>query len=187
MFRSAENHTFGTRAREVLATVAMMWFGMLLVVSFFKAVGLAFVDFKTNTPILGVGVNYWLHSHSFTLGQVLASPQEVMQLLVVMFGAPLLEEVLFRGFVCSGMASDDNGKLKPQGLFTVLAGSFIIFGLFHGHWYLSVMVQGVIGLWLARLWFRNGPSRSASYFSCVAAHSLYNISVVTTVWLMFGS
>ena len=185
MFQSAENHTFGTRAREVLATMAMMWFGMLLVVAFFKAVGLASIHFTTNTPLLGVSVNWWLHSQNITLGQALTSPFTVMQLLVIMFGAPFLEEVLFRGLVCN-LASDDRGKLRPRGVMMVLAGSFILFGFVHGYGYFSIMLQGVGGLLLARLWFRNGPSQKASYFSCVSAHSLYNISVVLVAWI-FGS
>lgn len=184
MFQSANHKTFGAHVGEVLVTFALMWICMLVVVGFFKATSLLTGDFSTNIPVLGPSINLWLQSQHFTLGQALASPYMVVGVLMTIFGAPFLEEVLFRGFVCNSMATDDHGRLKVQGLFTVLAGSFIIFGLAHGHWYFSVMLQGVGGLWLARLWFRNGPSQKSSYLSCVAAHSLYNISVVTSVWLM---
>lgn len=113
MFSSAGHKTFGAKAVEVLATVTMMWFAMLLVVSFFQAVGLVSVDFRTNTPLLGAGVNYWIQSRSLTLGQVLTSPFDVMILLMIMFGAPLLEEPLFRSLPLS-LASDSNGDLKPR-------------------------------------------------------------------------
>lgn len=182
MFQSANNNTFGAKAREVLATVALMWLSMLLVVSFFKFVGLASVDF-TSTPVLGATLNNWLDSHSLTLGEALTSPFVVIQVLIIILGAPFLEEVLFRGFFCGFLASDDSGTLKPRGVFAVLAGSFILFGLAHGHGYFSVLLQGVGGLFLARLWFRNGPNQRESYFSTVAAHSLYNISVVITTWI----
>ncbi len=181
MFKSVEHKTFWPRFGEVLVTVALAWFGMLLVASFFKVVGLASVSFNdANTPVLGFSVNYWLQSHSLTFGEALASPSAYM-VVIIIFGAPFLEEILFRGFVCN-MASDDNGHLKPRGIFTLLAGSFILFGLVHGRGYFSVLIQGVVGLFLARLWFRNGPGQKSSYFSCVAAHSLYNISVVATTW-----
>jgi membrane protease YdiL (CAAX protease family) len=158
-----------------------MWFGMLTVVSFFKAIGLASVDFGTSMPVMGATLNYWLQSHSLSLGQALTSPFVVMQVLIIIFGAPFLEEIIFRG-PCRAL-SDKEGTLKPEFLFVVLSWSFIAFGLANGYGYFSVLLQGVGGLFLARLWFRNGPSRSASYFSCVAAHSLYNISVVITTWL----
>lgn len=182
MFKSADNYTFGTRTREILATVALMWFSMLLAVSVLKVSGLASVNFSNNMPVLGVSVNYWLQSQSLTLGQALVSPFAIWQLLGIFVIAPFGEEVVFRG-ICSAVA-DEKGKLMPRFLFVIISWSFIAFGLAHGHWYFSVMVQGVGGLWLARLWFRNGPNMQASYFSCVAAHSLYNISCVTAVWLM---
>ena len=181
MFVSAEHKTFGARAVEVLATFALWWFSMQVVWHVLKFSGLNFAEIGGDTPVAGFTLNYWLHSHNLTFGQAIASPSVdvVMGTLITMFGAPFLEEVLFRGFFCS-VASDENGNLKARGLFTVLVGSFILFGLVHGHWYYSVMLQGVGGLWLARLWFRNGPSQKWSYFSCVAAHCLYNISVLAS-------
>ena len=181
MFVSAEHKTFGARAVEVLATFALWWLSMQLVVYALKLIGVGFAELGADIPVAGVSVNLYLISHNLTLGQALASPSVVVVVttLMTMFGAPFLEEALFRGFVCNA-ASDDSGVLKPRGHFTVIAGSFILFGLFHGHWYFSVMLQGVGGLWLARLWFRNGPSQKWSYFSCVAAHCLYNVSVLAT-------
>ncbi len=123
MFVSAEHKTFGARAIEVGFTVFLMWFGMLLAVSLINVTGLASIDFRTNTPLLGVSANYvWLHSNSITLGQALTEPLAVIGVLGSVLFAPLGEEILFRGFVCDNMASDRKGNLKPQGLFAVLAG-----------------------------------------------------------------
>ncbi len=186
MFRSAEHKTLGARVGEIGFTVFLMWFGMLLVVGFFQKTGMMPGDFSKNVPILGTIVNYWLQSNHTTLAESLNSPLAVAGVLGAVLFAPLVEEIIFRWLFCRGWASDHEGNILPhgKGLGIILAGSFIAFGLAHGHGYFSVMLQGVGGLWLARLWFRNGPNHWSSYFSCVAAHSLYNISVITTVWLM---
>jgi hypothetical protein len=186
MFQSADNNTFGARAREVLATFAKMWLWMLAVVIFFKIIGFAIIGSHGSMPLLGVIANYLLDSHNLTLKQALVSPFAVLGVVIVIFAAPFVEEIIFRWCVCGSLASDDSGKLKPngKGLGVVLAGSFIFFGLAHGFGYFSLMLQGVGGLLLAMLWFRNGHNTKASYFSCVAAHSLYNISVVVTEWIM---
>ena len=164
-----------------------MWLSMLLVVGFFQKTGMLPGDFSKNVPVLGVVVNYyWLHWDSTGLSEALNSPFAVAGVLGAVLFAPLLEEVVFRWLFCGSAASDNDGKILPKGkgLGVILAGSFILFGLAHGHGYFSVMLQGVGGLWLARLWFCNGTNHWSSYFSCVAAHSLYNISVIMTVWLM---
>lgn len=183
MFSSAGNNTFGSRVREVLAAVAMMWFCMLAAVALFKAIGFAKVGQLGSMPLLGVTTSYLFHSHYFTLEHASVSPFVVMGVLIIVLGAPIMEEIVFRGFFCGYVASDDDGKIKPRGVWMVLAGSFIFFGLAHGNGYFSLMVQGVGGLLLARLWFRNGPNMWAAYLSCVAAHSLYNTSVLATWWL----
>lgn len=184
MFKSADHNTFGAYVREVLATFAKMWFWMLFIITVFKLVGLAMIDFTTNAPLLGAFPNYWLHSQHLTLGQALASssPAVVMGVLGAVFFAPfVVEEFLFRALPW-WVVKDDKGGAKPGGWLVILAGSFVLFGLAHGNGYFSVMLQGVSGLLLAQLWFRNGPSPTASYFSAASAHSLYNISVVIIVW-----
>lgn len=186
MFVSANNQTFGARAREVLAHVAAMLLWMLLIVVFFRAVGFSDINNSNNTPLLGVIGNYFLHSHHFTLATMLASAFVVMGVLITCFGAPILEEIVFRGLVCGFVASDEHGKMRPAGIFAVLTGSFIFFGLVHGQGYFSIMLQGVLGLFLAHLWFRNGPNRWAAALSCMAAHSLYNISI-TVIETVYGS
>lgn len=182
MFSPAGHKTFGAKFIEIGFTVFMMWFAMLVVVSFLNAVGLASIDIANNMPILGFWPNQMLLSHHFTVSQMLSSPYAVMGVLITIAGAPLLEEVLFRG-ICPALA-DENGRLRPKLLLIVLAVSFIGFGLVHGHGYISVMIQGVGGLLLTMLWYRNGPSMRSSYFSGVAAHSLYNISCVLVVWML---
>ena len=156
---------------------------MLAVVGLFKVIGLvASVNFDINIPLLGVTANYLLDSHHLTFDQALAaSVVVVLGVISSAVAAPLWEEVVFRG-PCKAL-SDKEGKLKPEFLFVVLGWSFIVFGLAHGHWYFSILLQGVGGLFLARLWFCNGPSSRASYWSCVVAHSLYNISVMLVAWI----
>ncbi len=182
MFSPAGHKTFGARAIEVLATVALMWFSMLFVVTFFKIILPDSVDYATSIPAMGVSLNWWLDSQNLTLGHAFSSVLGVLGVLGIIMFAPLLEEPLFRGLPCS-VASDNNGELRPRwGIFVVIVVSFILFGLAHGHGYFSVMLQGVGGLFLARLFFRNGPNTRTSLLSGMAAHSLYNISVVIVTW-----
>jgi len=185
MFRSAEHKTLGAKITEVFATVFLMRACALAAVAFFQAVGLISLDFSDNVPLLGVSANALLHHFHLTVNQALASPWVVMGVIVTIVGAPFAEEIAFRWFVCRSCASDTSGNLIPggKGAGTVLLGSFLVFGVAHGAGYFSLMIQGVGGLWLAMLFFRNGPDLKTAYFSCVAAHSLYNTMIVMETWL----
>ena len=180
--QSAENQTFGARVERVGFTVFLSFSTMLLMFGILKVTGIASIDLFANMPIPVVLLNYLFDSNDLTVSQMFTSPFVIMGVLGIIAAAPLLEEVIFRG-PCRAL-SDDAGKLNPKFLFVVLGWSFIMFGLAHGFGYFSVLVQGVGGLFLTLLWFRNGPSQLSSYLSCVVAHSLYNILVITTVWLM---
>lgn len=184
MFSSAGNKNFGEYAREVLATVAFAFIYILLVLCLFRVLGFIGpgTGSKVDFPLFNsIGVNWFLSSNHLTVMQALATPIIALKFLGTVVFAPLLEEVLFRGVVCN-FASDEFGRIKPRGEMYVLGGAFILFGLLHGDWYLSIMIQGVFGLLLARLWFRNGPNQKKSYISCVAAHSLYNLLIVASIW-----
>lgn len=178
MFKSSGHQTFRARAWEILATVLLMRLWLWFIKMLFIVLGLADAG-PANTPLLGVIGNYFLRSHNLTLETLLVSSFVVLGIFLTCVSAPILEEILFRWFVCRSMASDANGELIGQGrgLGTVLAGSFIFFGLAHGHAVFSIMLQGVLGLLLVRLFFRNGPNLRVAVISCMIAHSLYNISV----------
>jgi membrane protease YdiL (CAAX protease family) len=182
MFASGGNRSFWSRAQETFAAFAYVWLWVLFFNLLLQLSGLvASVPVPDTGALLGVLPNYILRHEHLTLKMAVSS-----ELGWTLFGAcvaaPFLEEIIFRGAVCS-WASNDDGTIKPRGIWTILAGSFIIFGILHGQGLYSVMVQGVGGLIWANLWFRNGPSQRASYFSCVAAHALYNFSVVVTIAL----
>ena len=183
MFKSANNDTFGAKTREVLATFALMWFYMLVIISLFKLTGFVKVDLANNAPFLGACLNYWFGSNHLTLADALNSPVGVVTVLGIIIVAPfLVEEFLFRGTPWF-ITKDENGALKKGGWLIIVAGSFVLFGLAHRHGIFSLMVQGVSGLLLARLWFRNGPDSVASYWSTATAHSLFNISLLLVAWL----
>lgn len=184
MFQSAGHKTWRKRVWEVVLTVALMRFCVWVAISILKASGLAAQVDLSHTPFLGVSTNYLLPGFNFDPAQGLTSPWVIMVLLIAVVGAPFVEEITFRWFVCRSLASDPYDNLisvpEGKGLGIVLVGSFIVFGLLHGQGYFSLMIQGVGGLLLARLWFRNGPDLKTAYFSCVAAHSFYNLSVAIT-------
>ena len=187
MFRSAGHKTLRARVWEVVLTVAMMRLCVWVAISILKALGLAAQVDLSHTPFLGVSTNYLLPGFNFDPAQGLTSPWVILGLLIAIVGAPHMEEIVFRWFVCRSLASDDSGNListpEGKGLGIVLFGSFIVFGILHGQGYFSLAIQGVGGLFLARLWFRNGPGLKAAYFSCVAAHSFYNASVAIQEWI----
>lgn len=181
MFRSAEHKTWRKLALEVLLTVALMRLWVSVVIYILKAAGLAAQVDLSHTPFLGVSTNYLLPGFNFDLAQGLTSPWVIMGLLIAIVGAPIVEEIVFRWFVCRSLASDFYGNLisipKGKGLGIVLVGSFIVFGILHGQGYFSLMIQGVGGLLLARLFFRNGPDLKTACISCMTAHGLYNTLV----------
>ena len=189
MFSSAGNRSAREYAREVLATVAFAFIYISLVLCLFRVLGFIGSDTGSNVnfPLFSsISVNWFLSSNHLTVMQALATPIVAFKFLGTVIFAPVIEEVLFRGIVCN-FASDEFGRLKPRSEMIIFGGAFIVFGLLHGNWYLSIMIQGVFGLLLARLWFRNGPKQRASYISCVVAHSLYNLLVVANIWLYGNS
>jgi membrane protease YdiL (CAAX protease family) len=177
MFRSAEHKTVGGHINDVMATVAYMFLWVL----FFSLclqplLGAISGTVPNNELVLGAIPNYFLHDWNMNSKEAIASGLG-WQLVGACIVAPFLEEILFRGVVCLS-SSDENGKLRHWGVMMILAVSFILFGMAHRQGLHSILVQGVIGLLLARLWFRSGPNQYASYFSCVAAHALYNFAVI---------
>ena len=179
MFQSAENHTFGTRVREVGASVAFMFIWVL----FFSLCLQPFLSeisgtIPKNELVLGVIPNYVLHDYWRMGVQEAIASGLGWRLVAACIIAPFIEEIIFRGAVCL-LAADDKGKLRHWGVMLILALSCIGFGMAHRNGLInSIMIQGVVGLFLARLWFKNGPGQKASYFSCVAAHSLYNFCII---------
>lgn len=179
MFKSSGNQTFGARATEVGASVACMFLWVLFFSLCLRLFANAFYgSVHGNELILGVIPNIVLHDY-LRMGSREAVASGLSWVFVsACIVAPFLEEIFFRALFC-GVSADRSGKLSHWGWAVILSGSFIVFGLAHRNGLYSVLVQGVIGLFLARLWFRNGPGQKASYFSCVAAHGLYNFAVIT--------
>lgn len=187
MFQSAGHKTLSAKILDVVVTVALMRLCVFVAIAIFKAAGfMANVDLSS-APLLGVSTNYLLPGFHFNPEQGLTSPWVVMGFLIAVVGAPFVEELVFRWLVCRSLASDPYGNLisvpEGKGMGIVLVGSFVVFGILHGQGYFSLMIQGVGGLFLARLWFRNGPDLKTAYFSCVAAHSFYNLSVAIQEWV----
>ena len=182
IFGSAYNNTFGARAQEVGATFAFMWFWVLLfsLILSLTVGSVSSID-SGDGLLLGVIPNYLLQGWHMDTKEAISSGLG-WQLVTACITAPFLEEIVFRGVFCS-VSSDRSGKLYHWSWAVILLGTFIGFGLAHRNGLYSIMVQGVIGLFLARLWFRNGPNQTASYLSCVAAHSCYNFSVVAITFI----
>ena len=85
---------------------------------------------------------------------------------------PLWEEAVFRWLPWRFLSRGPNGTARSIWPMVLVSG--VLFGLAHRHGLFSLTIQGVFGLALATLWFRNGPNAKVSYFSCVAAHGLFN-------------
>ena len=161
---------FGDCEREVMATVARSFVWVMVVLFIFLKIGLI--------RSIGSSVNFsvwFLNQKDVSLSQAFGSAFAVFQFLGTLVFAPFLEELVFRVLPCV-LATDDSGKLRPRiGVPIVLFGSFFAFGYVHGQGYLSIIIQGVLGLFLLRLFLRNGPRIWVAYLSCVAAHSMYNL------------
>lgn len=99
-------------------------------------------------------------------------------MFLVVIAAPLIEEAIFRWFVCSVGERLEQLRLKWP---VIVVFSFLIFGLLHPNRVYSIALQGVTGLFFARLYLKyKGKDQLAAYASCVAVHAAYNFSV--NVW-----
>lgn len=96
--------------------------------------------------------------------------------------APILEET-GRAFVLR-FASDGYGRVTNRWAIYLFSG--IVFGLLHGAGLFSIGLQGVLGMMLARLWFKNGPNENIRTVSCMVVHGLYNFTVIAMVSI-FGT
>jgi membrane protease YdiL (CAAX protease family) len=106
--------------------------------------------------------------------ELLRSDALVVVLLVICVGAPLSEELLFRGFIFSGLAKSRLGllgtSLVTALLWTVMHVGYSIFGL--------IEVLG-IGLYLSWLLVRTG-----SVWVTIFCHAVYNTAVAVSLLLV---
>lgn len=100
--------------------------------------------------------------------------------------APFVEEAMraaiLQAFCEKRTVNPKTGKVvavEMKNFFLILAMSVFFFGMIHGG-YLNIFIQGVLGLLMARLWFRVGVSQKWQYLSMVAVHAAYNFSVLGT-------
>ncbi|MEO1280669.1 MAG: type II CAAX endopeptidase family protein [Pseudomonadota bacterium] len=95
-------------------------------------------------------------------------------LLIVTIGAPLSEELLFRGFLLSALAKTPlgfvGGSVVSTGLWAVLHAQYSLSGL------IAVFVLGLAFCWI--LW------RTGSLWVPIVCHGLYNAIVLAVVWAM---
>lgn len=100
--------------------------------------------------------------------EMMASPFWWLVLIVVGFGAPLMEEFLFRGFLQSALAGSRLGfvgaSIVSTALWTLLHYGYTTAGL------IEVFLIGLYFCWL--LW------RSGSLWLPLICHALYNTSLV---------
>ncbi|MEO1207870.1 MAG: CPBP family intramembrane glutamic endopeptidase [Pseudomonadota bacterium] len=94
--------------------------------------------------------------------------------VIVIIGAPLSEELLFRGFLLSALAKTPLGfvgaSIISTGLWAVLHAQYSVAGL------IAVFVLGLAFCWL--LW------RTGSLWVPIVCHGLYNATVLLVVWGM---
>lgn len=91
--------------------------------------------------------------------------------------APLVEEMFRAALLQFACEDKDTGEMKN--FFLIMAMSFIFFGMLHGG-YVNILIQGVLGLLLARLWFKVGSSPAWKYLSMVCVHAAYNFCIMGT-------
>lgn len=115
-------------------------------------------------------LNYMYGYNVFQIGPFFPPPPSS---LFIFFSAcifaPFFEEALFRYAPISIVRSYGEKKILPMIVITSA-----IFGWVHGHGMYSILVQGVGGFILSCLYIKN----NYSYLSSVAAHFLWNLSVI---------
>jgi hypothetical protein len=92
--------------------------------------------------------------------------------------APLWEEFCFRlapirlAQLLTGIAKNTGAQMSIVGITAVAFA--IWFGWCHGYGVISILIQGVGGLFFAWIYLKNNNS----YWSCVAAHAIWNFMVI---------
>lgn len=131
--------------------------------------------FKVATvTMIIVAMFIWAKSMDWFLGLIMyrpPSPSIKITLPLLFFScivAPVWEELAFR-HIPARIAT----IINPQLLWPVLGLSCIIFGFGHGHGVMSLLYQGVLGLGFTWVYVVN----KNSYWTAVAAHSLWNLVV----------
>ena len=81
--------------------------------------------------------------------------------------APLTEEVIFRLLPLTFVQNQ-----KKDIILTTVIASSVLFGWAHGHGYISILYQGVMGFVFACVYIKNGYN----YWSSVILHSLWNLT-----------
>ncbi len=98
---------------------------------------------------------------------------------MTLVAAPLIEEAVFRMMPLTLFE-----KRSPQFLrMVVVCFGGVFFGALHGirdhDFSFHILFQGFVGMMLGFLYLKNGPNQLASYFTCVAMHSAYNLTILS--------
>ena len=121
-------------------------------------------------PLLGLvnAVAYWVHPQGFLsdfrqFAGLVRTSQPVSAFLAIAVGAPLWEEMLFRGFLISPLA----GALGFWPAAVLVSGAWT--ALHIGYSYVGLAEVFIVGLYFAWLLWRTG-----SLWVPIACHALYN-------------
>ena len=160
----AASGLFGGRVREVLALKPAPggWrsYAMALVLLAVLQAAMSVVQFATRSGDLYVDLRPFV--------DIIRGPDWELAALVIGIGAPLSEELLFRGFLLSALAGTRlgfwGGAVLASGLWTVLHAGYSAVGI------LEVFLVGLFFSWL--LW------RTGSLRVPVFCHAVYNLLIV---------
>lgn len=99
----------------------------------------------------------------------------VFRLLGFLVMAPILEELVFRGYLISRFSGQEIDNVrKPEFSIIALVLTSVLFGFLHSEWLAGV----VAGLLFALVRYR-----SASIFPCIVAHAVANLAV--SIWAIY--
>lgn len=174
MFKKLSDWTRANRTRfgEIGVTFALVWLWVTLITTITSL--LAAADLIGTHPVQAMQDSLLPRGFDTLVADVSVGKAYFWTFVTGCVLAPLVEE-MFRAGLCE-LCTDASGK--PKNVFLLLSGSFLGFGLLHGGGYYSILIQGSLGLLLARLWFRTGPSKAWSYLSNVFVHAAYNFCVI---------
>ena len=158
---------FGGRVRDVLALhpPAGGWrtYGGAIVALAALQVAVSGVQYMTNAGDLYVDLRPFV--------ELVRGPDWVLAAAVIGIGAPLSEELLFRGFLLSALAKSRLGFWGAALIATALWTSLHI-----GYTVVGILEVSIIGLFFSWLLWRTGSLRVAIF-----CHALYNSLIVLTL------
>jgi membrane protease YdiL (CAAX protease family) len=177
LFQNTVAKGWNQHLTNIFGTYGITWFYVVIAITLLKAlfsalaVSTAVSASMAAPPILSVLpglLSEYVPGFASTLQASLG-----LQLFLAVLMAPIFEEIIFRLLPLTLVK-----RSHPEVILAVQLGVCgVIFGWVHGS-PINILIQGVGGFMLGRLYMKNNSSMLAAWGSTALVHAMYNLTVI---------